>query len=116
MKNNHSSIINEEKLLINFDYDYNLLQTIFDTFFTTLPEKLAQLKTSIDKKDYPQIEKIIHNLKGIFLQFAADKSAELSEDICTQCKNQDSIGISKNYPILLKQIEEITYAAKNITL
>ncbi len=63
------------------DNDEELIKECFQDFLEDCGNMLSLIKEAIDKKDYEEIEKSAHALKGSLIYLAAGKAAETAYQI-----------------------------------
>ncbi|TCT13866.1 signal transduction histidine kinase [Natranaerovirga pectinivora] len=101
--------IDLEKLLSEFDGDYNFLYNITNKFTNNAREQLRIIEQAIETDNKDQVISVAHRIKGGALNLAADTFAELASQLETKSKIED-LDFSKN--ILNKLISELNTLEK----
>ncbi len=101
-ENHKSNIIeidsNYLKSLIGEDED--IIKTIFDTFLQTFNESLEKLEFLIKEKDFENIYKISHNLKGASANIGLKEIENICKEIEIFCKSKNMDKIKEKYNLL----------------
>lgn len=79
----------------------NLLVELIDLFVSEAPTKLDNLRTALQQKDYVQVRRVAHNLKGGSGSLGANPMMKVCAEIEQKCKNNSL----ENLDSLLVQLE-----------
>jgi HPt (histidine-containing phosphotransfer) domain-containing protein len=66
----------KDALLKAFDNDWEFLREVIDMFIADYPDMLKNIKTALESKDCPGLQRTAHALKGMLGNFQVDSSAQ----------------------------------------
>jgi two-component system, sensor histidine kinase and response regulator len=84
-----------ESALSRFSYDREFFATLLDDFLSTLPEKIAELRKSVDQLNYAEISYQAHSLKGVAANFSAIQLSNLTARLDASSKNSNQIEVEQ---------------------
>lgn len=102
--------LNEEALKEAYHHDEGLIEDILKTFLEDYDEQTEKLLLALNNKDYLQIEKVTHYLKGSTNYLFAEKSAKSCQNIMNLFR-QNHLDLVK--PAVIQLLEELSIL-KNI--
>ncbi len=108
------STLNVEKLYDSYDEDYNLIQEIFETFREDYPVQVTKLSSALVDKNYVEIGRVAHYLKGSMHYIFAEKAAKSCEDIIQMVKNSQFDSIQETVVQLYAELEEVMSAINSV--
>ncbi len=103
-----SSPVDLTQALESVDGDRLLLKDLVDAFIEECPDRLIQLQGVIKKRDYDQIEKWAHSLKGTVGNFGATKAYKLAQTLEIMGRKEEITGAMD----VLKQLERELFELK----
>jgi two-component system, sensor histidine kinase and response regulator len=77
-----------ESALSRFSYDREFFATLLDDFLGSLPEKIDELRKSVDQLNYEDISYQAHSLKGVAANFSAIQLSNLTARLDASSKNR----------------------------
>jgi CheY-like chemotaxis protein len=70
------AVLDMQSALPRFSYDSEFFKSLLDDFLHSLPEKIGELKTFAEQKDYTNLAHNAHSLKGAAANFSALKTSK----------------------------------------
>ncbi len=112
-RNGAPPIILQEAMEI-VDGDKDLYQELFQEFLQMLPNQLSQINLFFNQKNFVELGKEAHSLKGASSNLCAGDIARNTRDIENAAKDNDANALSQLLPQLLKNVENATEYYLNI--
>ena len=107
-------VFNYQALLERFMGEKELILEVIPEFVQHVKEQLEKLKVSFKDKNFEQLEKEAHSIKGSARNMTADKVGYSSEKLEKVCKEQDeqtaSVLINQLYDDFQELIEVLSTA------
>jgi len=92
--------------------DINELQMVLTLFINDVEPLLQALKTAINKKETPNVEKIAHGIKGVCADIGSRKIKETVLAIEQAAKNEEVDVYRNKYIQLVNQVQELIMFSK----
>ncbi|ETR67951.1 MAG: Multi-sensor hybrid histidine kinase [Candidatus Magnetoglobus multicellularis str. Araruama] len=82
-------------------------------FINELTEQTLLLKSAVEEKNFEQVQKLAHRIKGSSGDINAKKVHEISAILEKKAKNKDSSQVSQQWCLLLKESDNLITLLKN---
>lgn len=105
-----ASILDWERALENTDGSEELLIELAGVFIDECPEMMRQIRTAIDERDAPALQRAAHSLKGSARIFAATAAADAALEFETMGAEGDLSDAEKRWITLNDQVEKLMAA------
>jgi len=109
---------NDQAIASSIDYtalqdelqlDYEQLKTLLEIYVKKMDEILPKLYEAIQKKDFDQIRKLAHNIKGSSANFRLSETQRIAKVIEDSAAHyEESFEFEEAYEVLLKEYRKIT--------
>ncbi|MBU1010891.1 MAG: Hpt domain-containing protein [Bacteroidetes bacterium] len=101
-------VVDKEAFLDTFQYfDKSIVVEIIDIFIAEYPERMATIKSDIEKLDFDALKFDAHSIKGVISNFVAAAPQELS-------KTLEMKGASKDGSELMETFERLEVAGAGL--
>ena len=91
-----------ESALVHFSGDRDFMMTMFSHYKEQLRERVNEFHSALQDRDSNRLARLAHNLKGVSLNFSADRLANITLQLEEICKHEDLTAA----PSLVAQLEE----------
>lgn len=105
----------------HMEVDSSDLINLFQTFIEEFAEEMIDLKASLLNKDYIQMQRIAHNIKGIAANLEMDSLFEFTKSLNDGLKNNEPLPfdelvtkIEKEYTSIVDYLKEYYGSALNL--
>ncbi len=78
-----------EAALFRFGGDHDFMVEMCKKFAAGLPERLAEIRESVEANDAGKLGRLAHNLKGVALNFSAEPVAEIAAGLEEAVRNEN---------------------------
>jgi len=102
--------IDKDALLKAFDNDWEFLREVIDMFVADYPDMLKNIKTAIESKDGPGLQRTAHALKGMLGNFQIESSAQKAyalEKMGSEAQLENAAGIYQQLSAELDSLERM---------
>ncbi|MBF0449729.1 MAG: response regulator [Candidatus Magnetomorum sp.] len=104
-------IIDESQLRQSYGDDISFLKELYECFFQDIHERLADIKTSIDRLDPIHLQRAAHSLKGMSLNVAASMLADITINLENKAKTDDLSDVQSLFEHLIMAVNQLKYKA-----
>jgi PAS domain S-box-containing protein len=80
-----------ERALDRFSNDRDFYYNLLEEFLLSLPDRLSEMKVSLEKGEAQNLSYLAHNLKGVSANFGADELSQLSAALDESCRSGDLV-------------------------
>ncbi len=96
------------------EIDKDVMLDIFDTFFTECPQRIDEIRNSIDSADFNQLEFSAHKLKGAVGVFSTSDPFETSQELVTLAREKKYDDLQEIFNKLEKSIQVLLVDLKKL--
>ena len=104
-----TSPVDFESALVHFSGDRDFMMTMFDQYKEQLMERVNEIHSALQDRDANRLARLAHNLKGVSLNFSAERLANITLHLEEICKREDLT----NAPGLVAQLEMEAHRVKD---
>jgi PAS domain S-box-containing protein len=97
----NTSPVDFESALARFGGDRDFMMTMFKQYKEQLNERVNEIHLALNDRDANRLARLAHNLKGVSLNFSADRLADITLHLEEICKREDLT----DAPRLVAQLE-----------
>ncbi len=112
MENNRT--LDKDELLKRFDGEKEFLAELVDIFINDSPEQLSEIQKAVDNRNGKDLEKSAHKLKGAIANFEQKAAFEAALKIEMMGKENRLDGVEEAYGTLVKEVECLVDALKEV--
>ena len=94
--------VNFESALVHFDGDRTFMMEMFKEYNDHLPDRVSDIHAALERGDVNALARLAHNLKGVSLNFSADRLAAIALHLEEIGKREDL----QPAPPLVAQLDE----------
>jgi CheY-like chemotaxis protein len=116
-------VIDHAALLAGFDGNRRLLNQIVRLFLADYPQRLAEIKESIHRRDADTLARAAHTLKGSVGNFAAKKAFALAQRLETAGRNgqldsagEECVALESELALMSKELRKLARNASQTTV
>ena len=108
LTNNESELpLDLAAALPRFDNNYDFFIEMGKEFVENIGTRIDELEKTIEKLDYKSFSRVAHNLKGVSLNFSADKLSKLAAELEQKGNNRDLSGVTQEIEQMRSEAEKI---------
>jgi CheY-like chemotaxis protein len=106
-KGREREVLDAEQLLARFEGDTKLLKQVTGVFLNDYPQRLAEMRAAIAKKEAPALERAAHTLKSSLGVFIAGPALAAAEEVEALARRSDLIAARDAARRLEEEIERL---------
>ncbi len=107
-------IFDKDVILERFDGEKEFLAELVEIFTNDIPEQFSEIQKAVDNRNGKDLEKSAHKLKGAVANFEEKAAFEAALKIEMMGKENKLDGIEEAYDILVKEVECLVDALREL--
>ncbi|MBN2237150.1 MAG: Hpt domain-containing protein [Bacteroidales bacterium] len=109
-------MLDKEIFASNYEiFDKEVVKEIIGIYIQEYPDRIAKLEQLIKDKDYDQIYKNAHSLKGVTANFFDKESEEIARTIEEKGRAKDGVGMDELFAQLKISTQQLVIDLKNLS-